>query len=65
MITIFSTYITPQIKEIHHPALLQEWKINIDAAEYLKKLWLTCINPLEKRNLTVSIFTNTGQYQKK
>ena len=34
MITIFSTYITPQIKEIHHPALLQECKLNLDAAEY-------------------------------
>ena len=32
-ITIFSTYVTPQIKEIHHPALLQEWKINLDAVE--------------------------------
>ena len=31
MITIFSTFVTPQIKEIHHPALLQEWKVNIDA----------------------------------
>ena len=34
MITIFSTYIVAQIKEIHHPALLQEWKLNIDVAEY-------------------------------
>ena len=34
MITIFSTYVAPQIKEIHHPALLQEWKLNLDAAYY-------------------------------
>ena len=25
IITIFSTYVTPQIKEIHHPEFLQEW----------------------------------------
>ena len=36
MITIFSKYVTPQIKEIHHPALLQEWKLHLDAAEYEK-----------------------------
>ena len=34
MNTIFSTYVAPQIKEIKHPALLQEWKLNIDAVEY-------------------------------
>ena len=33
---LFSTYITPQIKEIYHPAIIQEWKLNIDAAEYEK-----------------------------
>ena len=34
MITIFSTYFTPQIKEINHPLFLQEWKLNLDATEY-------------------------------
>ena len=34
MINIFNTYVTPMIKEINHPAILQEWKLNIDAAEY-------------------------------
>ena len=38
---LFSTYITPQIKEIYHPAIIQEWKLNIDAAEYEKKMTLT------------------------
>ena len=33
---LFSTYITPQIKEIYHPEIIQEWKLNIDAAEYEK-----------------------------
>ena len=34
MSKLFSTYVTPQIKEINHPAIIQEWKLNIDAAEY-------------------------------
>ena len=34
---LFKTYITPQLKEIYYPAILQEWKLNIDAAEYEKK----------------------------
>ena len=33
---LFVTYITPQIKEIYHQAIIQEWKLNIDAAEYEK-----------------------------
>ena len=36
MINIFSTYVTPKIKDIQHPELLQEWKLNLDAAEYEK-----------------------------
>ena len=35
---LFSTYITPQIKEIYHPAIIQEWKLNIDGAEYEKNM---------------------------
>ena len=38
---LFITYITPQIKEIYHPAIIQEWKLNIDAAEYEKNMTLT------------------------
>ena len=37
---LFRTYITPQMKEIYHPAILQEWKLNIDAAEYEKNMIL-------------------------
>ena len=29
---LFKTYITPKLKEICHPEILQEWKLNIDAA---------------------------------
>ena len=33
IINIFSAYVVPIIKEINHPELLQEWRLNIDAAE--------------------------------
>ena len=33
---LFSTDVTPQIKEIYHQKNIQEWKLNIDAAEYKK-----------------------------
>ena len=32
IITVFNTYVKPQIKGINYPEFLQEWKINIDAA---------------------------------
>ena len=38
MNSIFNTYGTPQIKEINHPAFLQEWKLNLDVAEYEKNM---------------------------
>ena len=36
---LFKTYITPQLKQIYHPAILQEWKLNIDAKEYEKNAY--------------------------
>ena len=53
MSTIFSKYFTPQIKEIHHPALLQEWKLNIDAAEYENNMKANMYKPSVKSNLVV------------
>ena len=38
---LFSTYVTPQINEIYNPAVIQEWKLYIDAAEYEKNMTLT------------------------
>ena len=35
---LFIKYVIPQIKEIKHPAIIQEWKLNIDAAEYEKNM---------------------------
>ena len=37
---LFKRYITPQLKEIYHPEILQEWKLNIDAKEYEKNILL-------------------------
>ena len=45
---LFSTYITPQIKEIYHPEIIQEWKLNIDSAEYDKNMSLTHLPYLYK-----------------
>ena len=63
MIAIFSTYVTPQVKEIHLPAFLQEWKLNLDAAEYEKNMKANMYKPSKKRNLIVLIMINTGQHQ--
>ena len=38
MSNIFNTYVTPKIKEINHPEILQEWKINIDAADHERNM---------------------------
>ena len=62
MITIFSTYVTLQIKEIHHPALFQEWKLNIDAAEYEKNMMANIYKPSEKINLIVLIVIKNREY---
>ena len=51
MSTIFNTYVTPQIKEINHPAFLQEWKLNIDAADYEKNMKANMYKPSEKKKI--------------
>ena len=52
MITIFSAYVALKIKETHHPALLQEWKLNIDAAEYKTNMKANMYKPSEKKENT-------------
>ena len=59
---LFSTYVTPQIKEIYHPEIIQEWKLNIDAAEY-EIFWPNQIYPLIERKLTAKMITTTGLCQ--
>ena len=52
MSRLFITYVTPQIKEINHPEIIQEWKLNIDAAEYEKNMAKTNI-PSDKNKINL------------
>ena len=45
---LFSAYVTPKIKEIYHPAIIQEWKLNIDASEYEKNMTLSHVPSYKK-----------------
>ena len=38
MSNIFNIYVTPEIKEINHTAILQEWKLNIYAADHERNM---------------------------
>ena len=51
MSTIFNTYVIPQIKENNHPEFLQEWKLNIDAAEYKNNMKANMYKPSEKKKI--------------
>ena len=63
IINIFSAYVVPMLKDINHPALLKEWKLNIDTAAYEIILMITCLNLQIKNKLIVLIATCTGQPQ--
>ena len=62
MDSLFITYVTPQIKETYHPAIIQEWKLNIDAAEYEKNMTLSHV-PSYIKKLIVLMISNTGLSQ--
>ena len=47
---IFSAYVDPEIQEIYHPALIQEWRLNIDAVEYESRIDANPYKPSEKDN---------------
>ena len=49
IINIFSEYVEPLLKDINHPALLQEWKINLDATEYERNIDANLYKPSEKK----------------
>ena len=51
IINISSAYVAPLINEIHHPAFLQEWRLNIDAAEYVQKIDAHLYKPFEKKKI--------------
>ena len=62
-INIFSAYVVPMLKYINNPALLQEWKLNLDAAAYEKNIDANLAKPSEKKKLIVMIAICTGQTQ--
>ena len=49
IINIFSASVEPLITEINHTALLQEWRLNIDAAEYERNIDANKYKPSEKK----------------
>ena len=59
---LFSTYVTPQIKDIYRPVIIQEWKLNIDAAEYEKNMTKSHV-PSHKEKIIVLMISDTGLSQ--
>ena len=49
-INIFSSYFLPLLKYINHPVLFQEWKLNIDSAEYKRNIDDNLYKPSEKKS---------------
>ena len=49
IINIFIAYVLPLIQGINHPALLQEWRLNIDAAEYEQNIDANLYKPSKKK----------------
>ena len=64
IINIFSAYVVPLLKYINHPALLQEWKINLDATAYERNIDANMSKPSDKKSkFIVMIATCTSQPQ--
>ena len=62
MSKLFNTYVTPQIKEIYHLAIIQEWKLSIDAAEHEKNMTLSHVPSYFKKSIVLMI-SKTGLSQ--
>ena len=62
IIKILSAYFEPLIKDINHPALLQECKLNIDAEEYEINIDANLYKPFEK-TLIFIVVTSSSQHQ--
>ena len=48
-VNIFSAYDIPLLKDINHPTLLQEWKLNLDATSYEKNIDANVSKPSDKK----------------
>ena len=51
IINIFSAYVLPLLKYINHPVLLQEQKLNTDAAAYDKNIDANMSKPYDKKEI--------------
>ena len=49
IINIFSAYVKPMLKDINYPALLQEWKLNLDAKAYERNIDASMQKPSDKK----------------
>ena len=58
---MFKEYTKPYMKEIEHPVLIQEWKLNLDTEAYKKKLNDKENIPSNKNKLFVTVANNSGQ----
>ena len=47
----FIIYVEPLLNDINHLALIQEWKLNLDAAAYEKKIAAGVHKPSEKKGI--------------
>ena len=63
IIKIFSAYFVPLLKDINHPAFLQEWKLNLDAAAYERNIDANMSKLSLKNKLIFMIATCTGKPQ--
>ena len=48
IINIFSAYVVPMLKDINHPALLQEQKLNLNAEAYEINIDANMSKPYDK-----------------
>ena len=49
IINIFSSYVKHLLEDINHPELLQEWKLNLDAAVYEINIDANMSKPSDKK----------------
>ena len=50
IINIVSAYVETLLKDINHPVLFQEWKLNIDSAEYKRNIDDNLYKPSKKKS---------------
>ena len=61
ILTIFSAYVVPLLKDINHTALLQERKFNLDAAAYEKYITYTNLHLKSKFIFIIAAYADQPQ----